>query len=80
LNGVVAFGYDTLGEVDTLAPPGRLLLLPMIGGASWVLDLFFGMWMYRTRVNRPLAYTLWSGALLVGGLLWGAALHLLGVI
>lgn len=76
----VAFGFDTSGIVDTLAPPGRLLLLPMIGGASWFLDLFFGIWMYRTRTNRPLAYTLWGGAILVGVLMWGAVLQLLGVV
>jgi hypothetical protein len=75
----VAFGFDTSGVVDTLAPPGRLLLLPMIGGASWFFNLFFGLWMYRTTINRPLAYMLWVGALLIGGLLWGAALQLLGV-
>jgi hypothetical protein len=76
----VAFGFDTSGVVDTLAPPGRLLLLPMIAGASWFLDLFFGLWMYRTSANRPLAYTLWAGAILVGGLMWGAVLQLLGAV
>jgi hypothetical protein len=80
ITGQVAFGFDTSGAVDTLAPPGRLLLLPMIGGASWLLDLFFGIWMYRTSTNRPLAYTLWGGAILVGGLMWGAVLQLLGII
>lgn len=76
----VAFGFDSTGAVDTLAPAGRLLLLPMIAGASWLLDLFFGMWMYRTSANRPLAYTLWVGAILVGGLMWGAVLKLLGSV
>jgi hypothetical protein len=80
ITGQVAFGFDASGAVDTLAPPGRLLLLPMIAGASWFLDLFFGMWMYRTNANRPLAYTLWGGAIIVGGLMWGAVLQLLGVI
>jgi hypothetical protein len=80
ITGQVAFGFDTSGVVDTLAPPGRLLLLPMIGGASWFLDLFFGIWMYRTSTNRPLAYTLWGGAILVGGLMWGAVLQLLDMI
>jgi hypothetical protein len=78
--GQVAFGFDTTGAIDTYAPPGRLLLLPMIGGASWFGNLFFGLWMYRTNANRPLAYTLWAGAILVGGLLWGAVLQLMGLI
>jgi hypothetical protein len=80
MTGQVAFGFDSLGAVDTLAPPGRLLLLPMIAGAGWFIDLFFGMWMYRTEANRPLAYTLWAGAILVGGLMWGAVLQLLDMI
>jgi hypothetical protein len=80
ISGQVAFGFDTAGAIDTLAPPGRLLLLPMIGGASWFLNLFSGLWMYRTSTNRPLAYVLWAGAILIGALLWGAALQLLGVI
>ncbi len=76
----VAFGFDATGAVDTFAPPGRLLLLPMISGASWLLNLSFGLWMYRTKTNRPLAYTLWVGAILISGLLWGAALQLLELI
>lgn len=76
----VAFGFDATGTVDTFAPPGRLLLLPMIGGASWLVNLSFGLWMYRTRTNRPLAYTLWAGAILIAGLLWGAVLQLLDMI
>ena len=79
ISGQVAFGFDSAGAIDTFAPPGRLLLLPMIGGASWFLNLFFGLWLYRTRTNRPLAYMLWAGAVLIGGLLWGAALQLLGM-
>jgi hypothetical protein len=77
--GQVTFGFDATGVIDTYAPPGRLLLLPMIGGASWFVNLFFGLWMYRTDANRPLAYALWAGAILVGGLLWGAVLQLMGV-
>jgi hypothetical protein len=78
--GQVAFGFDTTGAIDTYAPPGRLLLLPMISGASWFVNLFFGLWMYRTNANRPLAYALWAGAILMGGLLWGAVLQLLGMV
>jgi hypothetical protein len=78
--GQVAFGFDATGAIDTYAPPGRLLLLPMISGASWFVNLFFGLWMYRTHTNRPLAYALWAGAILVGGLLWGAVLQLMGVV
>ncbi len=76
----VPFGFDPEGFIDTFAPPGRLLLLPMIGGLCWLIDLVVGFWLYRSEKNRPLAYTLWAMPILVGGLLWGAALKLLSVI
>ena len=76
----VPFGFAPEGVVDTFAPPGRLLLLPMIGGFCWLIDLVAGFWLYRSEKNRPLAYTLWAMPILVSGLLWGAALQLLSAI
>lgn len=76
----VPFGFDPEGFIDTFASPGRLLLLPMIGGLCWLIDLVAGFWLYISKKNRPLAYMLWVTPILVGGLLWGAALQLLSVI
>lgn len=76
----VPFGFDPEGFIDTFASPGRLLLLPMIGGLCWLIDLVAGFWLYISKKNRPLAYMLWATPILVGGLLWGAALQLLSVI
>ena len=76
----VPFGFDPEGFIDTFAPPGRVLLLPMIGGLCWLIDLFVGFWLYQSENNRPLAYALWAMPVLVGGLLWGAALLLLSAI
>lgn len=76
----VPFGFDPEGFIDTFAPPGRLLMLPMIGGLCWLIDLVAGFWLYRSEKNRPLAYALWATPILVGGLLWGAALQLLSAI
>ena len=76
----VPFGFDPEGFIDTFASPGRLLLLPMIGGLCWLIDLVAGFWLYIYKKNRPLAYMLWVTPILVGGLLWGAALQLLLVI
>lgn len=73
----VPFGFDLTGAADTLAPPGRLLLLPMIGGLCWLVDLVAGVWLYRREEDRILAYVMWTTAVLVGGLLWGATLQLL---
>jgi hypothetical protein len=77
LPSLVPFGFDLLGRPDPLAPPGRLLLLPLIGAACWLVDLAAGAWFYRRPEDRTVAYVLWGSALLTGGLFWGAALHLL---
>jgi hypothetical protein len=76
----VPFGFDQLGNPDPFAPPGRLLLLPMIGIFCWFLDLLTGAWVYRKNDDHPLAYAIWSAAIIVGFLLWGATLQLLAVV
>lgn len=75
----VAFGFDPAGRPDPWAPPGRLLLLPLIGGLCWLVDLAAGIWLYRRETQRALAYVVWGAAGLVALLLWGAAFHLLSV-
>lgn len=77
LPALVPFGFDLNGQPDPLAPPGRLLLLPLIGGICWLIDLAAGTWFYRKLEDRAVAYVLWGCAVLTGGLFWGAALHLL---
>jgi hypothetical protein len=76
----VPFGFDPLGNPDPFAPPGRLLILPMIGVFCWFLDLLTGAWVYRSNDDRHLAYAIWTTSLIVSGLLWGATLHLLAVV
>jgi len=73
----VAFGFDPHGQPESLVPPTRLLLLPMIAGFCWLTDLVIGLWLYRRDDQRPLAYGLWGIAVLVAGLLWGASLQIL---
>ncbi|HEY47133.1 MAG: hypothetical protein AMJ88_10350 [Anaerolineae bacterium SM23_ 63] len=73
----VPFGFDTVGVPSPMAPPGRLLLLPMIGGLCWIADFAVGAWLYRQVKERPLAYAMWGCAIVVGGLFWGATLQLL---
>jgi hypothetical protein len=74
---LLPFGYEPSGAPGLLAPPGRLLLLPMISGLCWLVDLVVGVWLYRRIENRPLALAMWAVAVVVGGLFWGAALQLL---
>lgn len=76
----VPFGFDTNGIPSPMAPPGRLLLLPMIGGLCWIADFAVGAWLYRQVKERPLAYAMWGVAIIIGGLFWGATLQLLAQV
>jgi len=73
----VPFGFLPTGQPAAPAPPGRLLLLPLIAGLCWLADLSAGVWLFRREADRPLAYALWGIAILTGLLLWGAVLILL---
>jgi hypothetical protein len=77
LPGEVPFGFDASGVPETLAPPGRLLLLPLAAGLCWMVDLVLGWWSYRREDLRVLAYLMWSFSILVGALFWGATLQLI---
>jgi hypothetical protein len=76
----VPFGFDPLGFPDPLAPPGRLLLLPLVGGLIWLIDLIVGLLTYRTTANRVVAYAVWASSIATAILLWGGAVHLVAAI
>jgi hypothetical protein len=73
----VPFGFSVSGVPEPLAPPGRLLLLPLISSLCALADLVAGAWVYRRETDRPMAYAIWGSAVIVGGLFWGATLLLL---
>ncbi|MEJ2012722.1 MAG: PH domain-containing protein [Anaerolineales bacterium] len=75
----VPFGFDPQGAPETFAPPGRLLLLPLIDGLCWLFNFSFGLWLYRQPAQRFLSYFLWTASIAVGILFWGATLQLLTV-
>jgi len=77
LPDTVPFGFDAQGNPDALVPPGRLLLLPLIGSLCWAVDLGLGSSFYRRAEDRAMAYGLWGTAVVADLLLWGAALSLL---
>lgn len=76
LPDLVPFGFDTAGVPYPLVPPGRLLLLPLIGGLCWAANLLLGAAFYHQPADKSLAYALWGLTLVVDILLWGAALIL----
>jgi hypothetical protein len=74
---LVPFGFGPIGEPTPLAPPGRLLLLPMIAGLVWIADLVLGAWFFGNDSDHPVAYALWGAAIVAGALLAGATWKLL---
>jgi hypothetical protein len=68
----VPFGFNAEGSPDPLVPPARLLVLPLILGICWAVDVALGAWMYRSISPRVLAYATWTGPALVGVLVWAA--------
>ena len=79
LPGLVPFGFGPTGQPTPLAPPGRLLLLPMIAGLIWIADLVLGAWFFGNDSDRPVAYALWGTAIIAGVLLAGATWKLLSI-
>ena len=73
---LIPFGFDPSGQPSLLVPPNRLLFLPLTSGLCWLLDAALGSYLYRSEVDRPLAYGVWGLAVVVGALFWGAALQL----
>jgi hypothetical protein len=76
----VPFGFDLLGQADTFVPPSQLLLLPIVGGIFWFLDLMVGVWLYRQDRDRTISLMIWMIGVMLAALLWGAVLHLLGAV
>ncbi len=74
---LVPFGFGPTGQPTPLAPPGRLLLLPMIAGLIWIADLVLGAWFFGNDSDHPVAYALWGTAIVAGALLAGATWKLL---
>jgi len=77
LPDVVPFGFDGDGNPDHLVPAAQLIILPLVGGFFWLIDLVMGAWLFRRKNNQPVAYIVWGMSILVGGLLWGAVLQLI---
>jgi hypothetical protein len=70
------FRFTPSGSPSSAGDPARLLILPIAGGAVWLLNAILGWWNWRTD-RRLEAYALWVTACAVAAGLWAAALLLL---
>jgi hypothetical protein len=71
------FGFEASGAPGPLVPPGRLLLLALVNGLIWVVNLLAGARFYASQRQRALSYSLWGSSLMAGLLFWGAVLQMM---
>lgn len=72
----VSLGFDAANQPFEPVPPGQLLLLPILGILTFIVDLIGGLFFYRWEGQRPVAYLLWAGAIITLALLLIAVLFL----
>jgi hypothetical protein len=70
------FRFDPAGIPASRGDPARLLILPLTGGAVWLLNAVLGWRAWRTD-QRLAAYSLWIAACAIAAGLWVATLFLL---
>jgi uncharacterized protein (TIGR00297 family) len=70
----VSLGFDAARQPMEPGPAESLLLLPVLGGFAYVVDLLSGLFFYRIESRRPLAYLLWSAGVVIALLLLLGAL------
>jgi hypothetical protein len=63
----INFGFTPTGAA-TLEPtsPEHLLLLPVLNGLAWLIDLLAGSYYFRQERKKPQAYLLWGCSILLG--------------
>ena len=66
----VFLGYDALRNPLEPVSSDRLLLLPLLGAAVYVVDLLSGLFFYRRVERRLVAYLLWGSSVLTPLLLF----------
>jgi hypothetical protein len=70
----VSLGFNSNRQPFAPGPPESLLLLAVLGGFAFALDLLAGLFFYPRESQRPLAYLLWGASLLTPLLLLVGAL------
>jgi hypothetical protein len=60
----ISLGWQPNGLPLKAGPSERLLLLPVLAGFSFILDLILGLFFYRHPTQRPAAFLLWAGGVI----------------
>jgi hypothetical protein len=68
----VSLGFLPDGTPHHPVPGIRLMLLPLLNGFSYVLNLFLGVAFFRREETQALAYLLWAASIFVSVLFFAA--------
>jgi len=60
----VPFGFDAFGAPNDIVPAVRLILLPLISMALFIIGITSGLYFYRWEKQRPLAFIVWASSAL----------------
>jgi hypothetical protein len=61
----ISLGFNSQGFPLNPGPSQRLMLLPVLAILVFSIDFFIGLFFYRKPENRPAAYMMWSGGILM---------------
>ena len=70
----VSLGFDANQQPLDAGPAESLLLLAVLGGFAYGVDLLAGMFLYRHPTSQPVAYLLWGASVAVPILLLAGAI------
>jgi hypothetical protein len=73
----VPFGFDAFGAPKNIVPSVRLILLPLISMAMYLVGVIGGLYFYRWEKQRPLAFIIWASSSLCALLFLMAVLFIL---
>jgi len=60
----VPFGFNVFREPANIVPSVRLILLPLISMAIYIIGVTAGLYFYRWEMQRPLAFMVWGSTAL----------------
>jgi len=76
----VSLGFDAAGQPIAPVPGEQLLLLPVLGGLAWIIDVVAGLLLYRRPEYRPAAYLLWSAGVVCSFTFFLGAAYILNIL
>jgi len=69
LRSTLSLGINVSGAVLDPVPAVQLLILPLLGSLAFILNVAVGLYFYRHEPQRPVAYVVWTAAMLTPFLL-----------